>query len=340
MGEFRTKSLLLVLIFFICFFPMSKAGADEIILENGDRLSGKVVSIIDQLLTLETAYSDPIKIKVDQIRRITSDDPVEVHLTGGEVMKGTLSSPSDRQINVGASLERQSISVGMDAVRAINPPPVLPIEWKGNMLLSGSLKSGNTDNSAASIGAQAVRETDRDRIILRGLYNYGEDDKVRNTENIYGVFKYDYLLSRVLYTYLSLEALKDPFKDLSLRTVIGPGMGYQYWDESDKKLSFEAGLSFFNEDREIAEDDSWLAARLGVNFLYVLFDKVVFTDQLLIYPSLAEATFQLRNEAAISTALGASWSLKFANIFEYDSDPAPSVKKDDTTWLLGLGYSF
>ena len=334
------KECMFVLAAFSSLFLVSSAAADEIILENGDRLTGTITTSQDGTLTIKTLYSEPIKINAALISRIKSDNPVEVHLTNGEILKGALSSTADKQVEVGASHERNITTVSWDNVSMINPPSPKPIEWKGKVLLAGRSQSGNTDKSSATVGVQAVRKTDKDRFSLRALYNYGEEENVRNTENVYGALKYDYFMNEKIYTYLAVEALKDSFKDLNLRTTVGPGMGYQLWDESKKSLSFEAGLSYFNEDRENEDDDSWITARVGVNFLYNLYDRVKLTDQLLVYPSLGGEGTQLRNEAGISTSLSADWSLNLTNIYEYDTDPAPNVEKDDTTWLLGLGYSF
>jgi len=61
----------------------------------------------------------------------------------------------------------------------------------------------------------------------------------------------------------------------------------------------------------------------------------------IIYPSLKRGgQYTLRNEAALTSPLGAGWALRLANIWERDSDPSSGFKKDDSTWILGLQYSF
>lgn len=323
----------------ICLIFIGRAAADEIVLDNGDRLTGTVMTLQDGVLTFATGYSDPVKIKADRISRVRTDRQVEVHLISGEVLKGTLSSTVDRQVEVGVSTARKRSVISMETIGAINPPPVV-IAWKGKVTIAGMLQSGNTNSASGSVSGHAERKTENDRLALRLLYNYAEENKVRNSENVYGILKYDYFLGRTVFTYLSLEALKDPFKDLRLRSVIGPGLGYQFWDTEGQALSLTAGISYFNEDHESGEDDNWMTGRLGVDFLYSLSARIRFTDQLLIYPNLENSEYQLRNEAGISTDLYGDWSLNLSNILEHNSNPAPTVKKDDTTWLLGLGYSF
>ena len=84
-----------------------------------------------------------------------------------------------------------------------------------------------------------------------------------------------------------------------------------------------------------------MSARNGANFLYKLFDRVVFTDQFVIYPNLDDTgEYTLRNDAALVTDIGANWAFVLSNIWERDSDPGPALKQDDFTWILGLQYSF
>jgi len=135
--------------------------------------------------------------------------------------------------------------------------------------------------------------------------------------------------------------LSDEFKDLNLRAIAGPGVGYQIWDDPVKSLLFEGGVSYVWEDRKIGNDENWAAARLSGDFWYKFGKVVTFSDLIIIYPSLKKGgEYTLRNEAALTSPLGAAWALRLANIWERDSDPPPGILKDDLTWLLSLQYSF
>ena len=315
--------------------------ADEVVLSNGDRLTGKIIEVRDGVLTLETGYSEPIKLKFEVVQEISSTESVELHLTDGEVLKGKMTTGADKQVTVAAGSGREAVAVVLDNITAINPPPKEPATWKGNITLGGNLQDGNSDSMNFSAGAHAVRRTENDRFLINFLYNKTEDNGQRTAENTYGQLKYDYFLSPKWYLYLNVDMLSDDFKDINFRTSVGPGVGYQIWDEEDRALSLEAGVAFTSEDRDLGEDINWLSARLGANFLYRLFDRVVFTDQFVIYPNLDDTgEYTLRNDAAFVTDIGASWALRFGNIWERNSNPGEDFKKDDFTWILGLQYSF
>jgi putative salt-induced outer membrane protein YdiY len=328
-------------VLFLLFLLNGHVLADEIVLTNGDRLTGKILEIKDGILILETDYSDPIKLKFVAVQQMSSLEPVEIHLTDGEILKGKITTDTMGQLTVAAGQDREAVAVKFDNIAALNPPAAEPARWKGNITLGGNWQDGNTETMNISAGALAVRRTDNDRFLINFLYNSSEDSGKRTAENTYGQLKYDYFLNPKWYLYLNVDMLSDEFKDINFRTSVGPGVGYQVWEEDDKALGLEAGLAYTSEDRDVGEDTDWLSARVGVNFLYRLFDRVLFTDQFVIYPNLDDTgEYTLRNEAALVTDIGASWAFKLSNIWERDSDPGPVLEQDDFTWILGLQYSF
>jgi len=328
-------------LFILLFYAIMPVLADEIILTNGDRLTGKIKTISNKILTLETGYSEPINIQLDFVQQMSSTEPAEIHLTSGEIIRSRIEPANPGQISVGVGAGQGIVTVNMDDIAALNPPPPKPITWKGNITIGGNLQSGNSDTMNISVGTSAARRTEKDRFTLSFLYNRTEDDDEKTAENTYGQLKYDYFLNPKWYLYLNLDMLSDKFEDVNLRTTIGPGAGYQVWEEENKALSFEAGLSYTSEDRDMGEDDNWVSARLGANYMQKLFDRIIFTDQFVIYPDLEDSgEYLLRNEASVVTDIGTSLAFKLSNIWERNSDPEPGLDQDDYTWLLGLQYSF
>jgi putative salt-induced outer membrane protein YdiY len=339
--KMKLFSLILSLSFPIFLVCVGIVWADKIILENGDSLTGTIVKAEGGKLILKTDYSTPIEIEMAKIKKIVSDNPVEVHLTDSEVLKGKLKTSEAGQVGVERTEEKETTTIDWKKVVSINPPPQIPPKWHGNITLGANSQKGNTDIKNASVSAEAVKRTERDRFSLRYLFNYAEEDKKITTRSHYGAMKYDYFFTKKLYGYVGAELLNDKFKDLSLRTIVGPGVGYQIWEDAIKSLQVEAGVSYTNENRREGEDKSWISARLGGILSYNIFNFVTFSDRFVIYPNLEHSgEFQLRNEAALTKSLGSRWALRLANIIEHDSDPTPGFKKNDIYWILSLQYSF
>jgi putative salt-induced outer membrane protein YdiY len=317
------------------------AFADEIVLENGDRLTGIVLRIEEGILTLETDYSEPVKIQKEKIRSISTDKKVEVHLSTDEILEGKIKTDDYGFLTVESNQARQPTAITWESIHAINPAPIIPPKWKGNIAVGADVQSGNTKQTSVSVGAETRRKTDRDRFTMRFLHNYAEESDEITVRNTYGALKYDYFFTDSFFGYLSVELLNDKFKDLNLRTVVGPGVGYQIWDDDIKSLLFELGISYFSEDLKDGEDDNWITGRFGSNFTYRLLDTIEFSEQIIVYPSIEDfGEYQLRNEASLISSLGSKLALKFANILERDSKPPDGVRKNDLYWILSVLYSF
>lgn len=339
----KIKNLIptLSIAFFIFVNNFNNAYADEIILINGDRITGTISKVEQGTATLTTDYSEPMKIKKDKIKSIMTTGSVNIHLVGGEILKGILRANEDGSITVEPSEAREATVINWEQITAINPSPVVPPKWKGNVTVGANIQSGNTKHTSVSVGAEAVRKTEQDRFSIRFLHNYAEEEDKVTIRNTYGSSKYDYFFIKSLYGYLGVELLNDTFRDLNLRTVVGPGIGYQIWDDQIKLLLFEIGVSYFSENRKESEDDNWITGRLGSNFRYQIIESIVFSDHIIVYPGLEDTgKYQLRNEASLISSLAKQWALKFAKILEHDSDPPEGVKKNDLRWILGLQYTF
>lgn len=335
----------LVGIMLVCFLTEwtvllpHQASADEIVMDNGVHIKGTVTNMTDDLLSLTSDYSEPIKLKTNKISGITTDSLVEIQMKNGEVLKGTLNTDADGILVVEQVTGRGRVVIDLKNISSINPPPVK--QWSGSVVAAGNYQTGNTDRSAFRLGAEAVRRSDNDSFSMRFQYDISEEKNNLSSRSFYGSLKYDYFFTKKFYGYLGVELLNDKFKDLNLRTIVGPGVGYQIWDEPRKALALEAGLTYFSEDYKIANDKRWISARLAANYRYKITETLMFSDYLVLYPSIEKISdFSLRNEAALSTTLGSGWSMKLANVLEYDNTPATGKKSTDSNFLLGLQYTF
>ena len=328
----------------ICFFLVLGARqglADEIVLANGNVLTGTIEKVEGGKLTLKTDYSQPVEIEIGKIKRITTDKPVDLFLVSGETLKGKITTVEDGKIAVEPAPGQAPATVELSQVAGMVTPPKVPPKWKGNIAVGASLQSGNTERKGASVGAEAIWRGEADRFTGRFLWNYAEDQDDITARNTYGLLKYDHFFTKKFYGYLALEGYNDKFKNWRLRYVVGPGVGYQFWDDEVKFLLLEGGLAYAYEDLYEGQNKDYISARLAADFRYKFGKYLTFGDQFVIYPNLEYGgEYNLRNEAYLLSPIGAGWNLKLSNIWDRNSDPSPGIEKDDFLWLLALQYAF
>ncbi|NWF55494.1 MAG: DUF481 domain-containing protein [Syntrophaceae bacterium] len=326
----------------LCFVLGSGQGlADEIVLVNGNILTGAIEKLEGGKLTLKTDYSQPVEIEIAKIKKITTNRPIDLYLVSGEALKGKIATVEGGKIAVETTPGQPSRTVELTKVAGMVTPPKVPPKWRGNIALGASMQTGNTERKGASVGAEAIWKSEADRFTGRFLWNYAEDKDDITARNAYGLLKYDHFFSKQVYGYLALEAYNDEFKNWRLRYVVGPGVGYQFWDDEVKFLLFEGGLAYSYEDLYEGQNKDYLAARLAADFRYKFGKYLSVGDQLVIYPSLEYGgEYTLRNEAYILSPVGAGWNLKLSNIWDRNSEPPPGIEKDDFLWILALQYAF
>mgnify|MGYP001770322730 CR=1 FL=1 len=113
-----------VLFPFWCFLVMcSTVHADQVVLKNGDRLTGKIASLTDGKLVLNSEQAGQITVATADIATFQSDSPVELHLKDGTVLNQPVVSADPGQFGIaqGQALRPQTFSLA--DVTSINPPP-------------------------------------------------------------------------------------------------------------------------------------------------------------------------------------------------------------------------
>lgn len=330
-------------VFFALSFLLPSAIADEVRLKNGDRLTGEILTMEKESLTLKTSYAGEMKISWQDVLCVSSDKELTLWLKNKEVLIGRAVCPGDGQVQIVGVRVGESAEIPLEELEAINPSPPPPaIKYTGNVAGGGSLTDGNTDEAFASLSADFQARSKRHRFTLGGRYNYGETDDEITTRNALGRIKYDFFITKALYAYAQALFESDDFQDLNLRSAMGAGLGYQIFDTERTSLFFEAGVSYFNKDFETAEDESYASGRGSVGLNYAIVpERVNFFLLHEFYQSLEDSDeyYFLANQGLRFT-LFRNFFASFEVIYSYDRQPAPGRKSADTQYVASLGYSF
>ena len=314
------------------------AFADKVEFGDNNILQGTVSTLAGGAMVFSTTYGDKVKIPVGQIKSISTDKAVTLKMTNDSTLSGKLTTLEDGQVAILLEPMGQAVPFKWDQVKNINEPPG---SWTGNFAAGGTVQTGNVERTSVSVGFDARRDWEHDRFQLRFLHNYAEDSGSITSRNTFGSLKFDHFFTENFFGGVSLELLKDEFKDLNLRAIVGVGPGYRIWNDDVKTLEVEVGVTFFSEDLELGPDDQFVSGRVGVSYSYKLLDNLLFKDYLLYYPNLEfPKEYRLRNEASLISQLGQGWSLKLTHIFDQNSTPSPGVEDKDQQFIFALQYSF
>jgi hypothetical protein len=316
--------------------------ADQVIFKNGDKITGKIVTMEGGKMKIATAVAGEIIVDMKDIETFSTDTPLDIRTADGKKLSEPVSTAETDQVKT-SSGEVLSLA----GVTKINPPAEV---WHGSVLVAGSIARGNTDTDdlgvAIALGLRRT-ETVNDRFTLGGAYNLGRQrdpntgDKVTTTDNWNAFGKYDYFWDPKFYTYAMMKAEHDRIADLHVRLSPGVGVGYQWVERPDLNFFTEAGVAYVYEDFISGGTNQSCALRLAYHFDKKFNDIWSVFHNFEIYPAIDDPhDYNLTTDAGVRAAFTAAFFTEFRVEWKRDSDPAPGADKNDLRYILGVGWKF
>jgi putative salt-induced outer membrane protein YdiY len=320
-------------------------GADEVVMRNGDRLTGSVVRTDQSSLRLETDYAGTLSIDLSKVQNVRFDEPRLVLLDDQTKGKINEFSRTAQKISVRRSASAEPIRVAPGRIRVIEPEP-----WEsgdggrlsGRVNLAVNSEEGNTDQNELDFDYKLDYRRRRHRLESSGIIEYDTNDGVKTTEKWSMDVRYSRLFEGPWYAAGWILAGHDRFADRRLRIGVAPTLGYRFFEGTERNLRTELGPGYINEDFYDTEDRQFWGP-----FWYLDYDQFVWNEQLQLYHThrafwaVDDTTKQLWRSwtgLRIPLVAGVVGGIEYA--VEYDSDPAVEAKDTDTTLRLKVGYQW
>ena len=360
----KTKMLIVLAMGVFC----SSLFADQIVLKNGDRLSGTVIKSDAKNLVIKTDYAGEVTVNWSAVQEMTSAKNFHVGLKSGQTVVGpvavkegklevttkdfgTLETPTDNIVvirdDAGQLAYEKSLHPGFGE------------GWAGGLNLGFALTRGNSETKNLNIAFAATRKGLHDKLSLYTNSVYATNDlptaSPHTTANaIGGGARYDRDFTPRMFVFVNGDFYHDSLQNLDLRSLFGGGLGLHAIKSDATTLDLLAGVNYTHESYSSfvlppippgttvpAVTHSLAGLTLGDDFMHKLGKSTVFTQNLYFYPNLSQTgeyrgTFNLGLITKISKWLG--WQNSFGDI--YVSDPPTGKKKNDLLLSTGLNFSF
>lgn len=352
----RLTPLLVILVMLVAAVGSAHATGetpplDVVTLKNGTTIYGEVIEMFGGILTLKTPTSpdNVIKLKWGEVAQLSVNHPIPFHLKEGTVLIGTASAGPDGNIHIVSEPLKGSLSVPVDAITSVNPVVQPPVIYSGSLTAGFSQTTGNSRLKNASILGDLVARSEQLRLSINGRYVYGENDHTLVARNSRGTIKLDFFITKRFYWFASAYVENDRFQDLKMRTALASGPGYQFIERGDftgvfKDMTFytEAGVTYFNEDFRLAEDQSSIRARVSMKLNWpILDDRITFYHYNEFYPSMENTSnYYLTMDNGVRLKIWEGFVSGIQVTTRYNSKPAAGTGDTDNLYLFTLGYNF
>lgn len=313
---------------------------DRLYLKNGDRFSGQFRFNKDNQIVFRPIYGAVINVPhqdVDYIHRrdgslwrpdnavVTARESQEI-VTGSEQAQAAETAQAEGFEPIGNGINK-----------------LFGVKTDGRIALGLNRQTGNTDKSGANLDARIrSRLTEQHRLTLGGEYKMAKDNKIRTEDrkNIYGI--HDYFVAEKWFLSSNAKFETDNISDLELETTLGVGLGYQFFDRDDLKLSVTAGPSYIRRNFETAPTEETIAGRWSLDYEQQFLEDAfrVFHNHTILQGFDEANNFRFESKTGLSLPVNNYLRAIGQVDFDYRGQVAPTVNRTDTKYSVNLGYEW
>ena len=234
--------------------------ADQVILDNGDRVTGKVTKKDGDSVTITSDLMGPVTIKWAHVKSIATDAPVTVVLPGGKTVEGKLETSGNQVEVAGQTAPLPSVTAVRNAAeqakyQRLLHPPIYDL-WAGYYDFGIADASGNSESLSITNALNAARVTSNDKIsiYLNELYSKGQVNGKEGltAQSWLGGWKYERNVSKRMFLSVFDDYVNDRFQSLKFRGVFGGGVGFHAVNSDRTKLDLLGGVSLDHESYSVA----------------------------------------------------------------------------------------
>jgi putative salt-induced outer membrane protein YdiY len=317
------------------------AHADLLVMDNGDRITGRLDSITGGKAIFDTPYAGRIWVEIANIRTLETEEAYAVRM-GDRMIEGTFAGEGDLQQLIGAE---QAAIVNWTGVRSAtqsrNAFTRFTAGWGSHLDLALSLADGNSSTEAFNVLLEVDYQDELNAHLVTALLAREEGEGLLTRDQLDIDYGYKRFLTERWYGAGNAEYFQDTLKDIDSRITLGVGAGVQFIDNSLQNLSSDIGISAVREDIG-GDSDVEPALRLGVDYQRFVLAKTIelFHRQSILQLLGDEKNQVFSSSTGIRYAYNERIDTNFRIDLAYESDPPPGNERTDTTYSLGIGIKF
>ncbi|MFW6155346.1 MAG: DUF481 domain-containing protein [Planctomycetota bacterium] len=330
------------------------ARADKVYLTDGAILTGNVVQLADEVLTLKTDYADEVKVDTAKVVGITTKDALAARLETGTTVAGRLVYDPDTKVQQVGVEGAAPVTTSVTLIEALWTPgtdsPLVATlraqieaergDWSAELEAGVDGQTGNSETINVNAAIGIFFETPRERFKLYARQRYARDDGERSTNEALGGAKLEVDITNRWFAFAGVELEFDEFENLDLRTTVTAGLGYFIIRREGHQLKTRAGIGYKHESYDDGTSTDDAVAEIGVAYVKQINDRLRFTHETTYFPTFADlGDYRLVIENALKIDLNhaKTITLRTGVRNEYDSQPQPDVERLDTYYFMNLG---
>ena len=333
-----TANKILIAIFAI-FLLADTAGADVIVLKNGDRITGEIKRIWDNEITIEPEYSDEFDVDLPVVAYIESDRDFEIDLQDGTSVVANFGGPAADGDQI-IEDEMASLEVPLAQIFELDEPESF-YDWETHVDFSSNMSRGNTDTLNTQLRGDIMFKHGDHRHHGDVTLSYEEANGVTNRDRDLFVYDYNYLFNDPWFFTTQLSFERDPIIQLDSRVIVSAGIGNDLIVTPRTELRVKFGYGYQTEEIDTGTTDS------SVAIWNLRYRQDFFGDDFsFIHNHSITHNVSGRTNTAYKTSTGFMYEitdLLYANAtlnYDYETEPVAPAGSENSSLVFGFGLEF
>jgi hypothetical protein len=356
---------------FVSFWKCLRAETVTLLLRNGDRLTGEMVSMDSRYVTITNNLIGKIAVPVGQVEKMekqsvakteakpapASPPPVAPSTTTNQPAAApAVAQPAPAPAPPPATPKGAESAAAKPAdSKPATPPPVAaqpkpkpPKRWVLDAQIGLDLQYNQHERQLYYGRAKWTYGKGRFRSIVDYIANYGQTDGVLTANDMNGSVKLERDVTKKLFAFDAAGAGYNEIRKIDFSCDDSFGVGYKVLNKTDfllKKDNFafntDLGGNYQQQFLSDGTDRDYFSLRLGETAAWKINTKLSFDEKLEYYPRFTGFDdYRVRFEANLRYLLMPNLTLNLTAIDLYDTLPAPGVTNNDFLLRASLGIKF
>jgi hypothetical protein len=332
---------------------LNVAWADQIVMKNGDRVTGSIVKKDGKNLTIKTDQFGVVTTSWDQVDSVQADKPVNIVLPDGRTVQGTIATANGK-LEITTKDTKLSLAPGdIKTIRNDDEEKtyerLLKPSWAqlwtgaGTVGLAGT--AGNAETLTFTTGITASRVTNTDKTSL--YFNTIKASALSNGKNtntaeaVRGGIDYNHNLHPRVFVDVFNDYEYDKFQNLNLRFVLGGGFGFHAVKTERARLDLLGGADFNHSSFSTPLIQKTAEGYFGDDYSLKLSGTTSLVQSFRMFDDVTNGgQYRINFDTGLSTKIGKrlTWNVSLSD--RYLNHPAPGRKTNDFLYTTGLGITF
>jgi len=329
---------------------VNMAQADELVMKNGDRLQGTVVSMCHGKLLLKPSDGGELTISWEDVAGLSTDASVKASLKSGETLIGKVKAGGNSALTLDPGDGDTPVALQMSQIKSLEQP-VETIGWDFDINISGEMSRQTGTSTVEKYNMMSDLTISRlsDVIKLYGEFHREWINEKLTEDRATGSGSYDFFLDKKWFLFGHATAKTDTLKGLDLWGNVAAGPGYQVWRSKEKNLSVRFGpayewekyanpMGFLNNGKE--RDFLAVYWAPGFDMWFFRGSFQLFHNDAVVYDFQSSENWTFRTHTGIRVPIFRKFVGSFQFNYEFDNQMPEGKTHEEQSWKFGLAWAF